>query len=228
MSTPTHDDYPLVLDPTAFPPAPWRLRGTLHLSLWRVPLASLPDVTPPGVGIVSVAGQALAVTAWAAYEPGGALSYNELLFVTSVRKTGLAGPAGTVGPIWVDDEAAAQGGRALWGIPKRLGSFGAPPAASPALSGMVPTATRLHQDGRLVASLEFEPRQRFAVPLHSTIWTVQQGATGLLRTRCRLRGRLRFGAAQWEFAPDGALGFLHGRTPLASARMEMLSAEFGI
>ena len=214
------------------PAAPWKLRGSIHVSVWRVPVRDLPIRPPAGTQVVSLAGQALVVAAWATYEPGGTLSYNELLVAAGVRAAGLLVPAVTVGPIWVDDEVAAAGGRSLWGIPKQLGVFArqaAPGPSAGATDGNADaTSASLHVQGHAVAALDFEPRQRMALPIRATVWTVQDGQAGPLRTRCTLRGRLRPGVARWRFAADGPLAFLHGRQPLASVRLEPLSASFGV
>lgn len=214
--------------PFPFPPAPWRLRGHALVSVWRVPLRGLPTQAPAGARLVTLAGHALCATVWAAYEPGGTLAYNELLFATAVRKAGLLAPACTVGPIWVDDDAAAAGGRTLWGIPKRMGVF--EPLRADGIPGSVSagSAASLHEQGQTVAAVEFHPALRIAVPLRLSVWTVQDAQAGLLRTRCTLRGLLRPGTARWRIPRDGPLGFLSGRQPLASARLEGLSAWFGV
>jgi len=174
----------------ACPAAPWKLYGTLHLSIWRVPVGKLP--TPPAAG------------------------------------TRVVAPACTVGPIWVDNEIAAAGGRTLWGIPKDLATFEPAPSSSrfsdPAA---ITTATMGHQ-GEPLAALSFASNCRIACPVRLSVWTVQDGPAGPLRTRSTLRGRLRPGVARWRFAADGPLGFLYGRRPLASVRLEGLTARFGV
>jgi len=219
----THSDAP-----SPYPQAPWNLHGHALISAWRVPLADLPQQAPGDARVVTLGRHAICTTVWTAYEPGGTLVYNELLFATAVRHAGLLAPACTVGPIWVDDEAAAEGGRKLWGIPKRIGHFeplralGAPgePAAL--------TQASLIAEGRPAASVHFRPGPRLAVPLRFAVWTVQDGPAGLIRTRCTLRGTLRFGTAHWRLAEDGPLGFLARRQPVASAWWERMSMSFGV
>lgn len=68
-----------------YPPEPWRLRGQLHLTVWRVGAAALPPL-PAGPAPVRVGAIALVGTAWVDYEPGGVLSYRELLAAVLVRR----------------------------------------------------------------------------------------------------------------------------------------------
>lgn len=211
-----------------YPQAPWRLHGHALLSAWRVPLADLPQQAPGDARFVTLGRHAICTTVWTVYEPGGTLAYNELLFATAVRHAGLLAPACTVGPIWVDDEAAAEGGRRLWGIPKRIGHFEPLRALGAAGAPAALTRASLTAQGRPVASLEFRPGLRVAVPLRAAVWTVQAGPAGLLRTRCTLRGTLRFGTAHWRLAEDGPLGFLARRQPVASAWLEGMSVSFGV
>lgn len=214
--------------PRSFPPAPWRLHGHALISAWRVPLADLPRRAPAAARVVTLGRHAICTTVWTAYEPGGTLAYNELLFATAVRKAGLLAPACTVGPIWVDDEAAAEGGRALWHIPKRIGHFEPLPAMAPGGLSAVTTQASLSAEGQPVASAQFQPGLRIAVPLRFAVWTVQEGPAGLIRTRCTLRGMARFGTARWRVADNGPLGFLAGREALASAWLGGMSVWFGV
>jgi hypothetical protein len=211
-----------------YPAAPWKLHGRALISAWRVPLADLPRQAPCDARVVTLGRHAICTTVWTAYEPGGSLAYNELLFATAVRRAGLLAPACTVGPIWVDDEAAAEGGRALWGIPKRIGQF--EPLRAIGTSGRTAAMTpaSLTADGQPVASLQFQPGLRIAVPLRFAVWTVQAGPAGPIRTRCTLRGMMRFGTAHWRIAESGPLGFLAGREPLASAWLDGMSVWFGV
>lgn len=211
-----------------YPQAPWTLRGHALISAWRVPLTDLPMQAPGDARVVTLGRHAICTTVWTAYEPGGTLAYNELLFATAVRHAGLLAPACTVGPIWVDDEAAAEGGRKLWGIPKRIGHFEPLRAIETSAHTAAMTQASVTADGQPVASLRFQPGLRFAVPLRFAVWTVQEGPAGPVRTRCTLRGMLRFGAARWRVAENGPLGFLAGRQPLASAWLDRMSVWFGV
>ncbi len=214
--------------PSPYPQAPWKLHGHALLCAWRVPLADLPQQAPGDARVVTLGRHAICTTVWTAYEPGGTLAYNELLFATAVRHAGLLAPACTVGPIWVDDEAAAEGGRKLWGIPKRIGDFEPLPALGGPGEPAALAQASLVAEGRPAASVQFRPGLRIAVPLRFAVWTVQDGPAGLIRTRCTLRGTLRIGTAHWRMAEAGPLGFLAQRQPVASAWLERMSVSFGV
>src|SRR5690606_28244233 len=117
------DSAPMARGHVGFPAAPWVLRGVLHASVWSVPLRDLPFVAAPGARACTIRGQALIVTGWGSYAPGGTLSYNEMLTAVAVRVPGLFAPACSIGPIWVDSDASSVGGQSLWQIPKRLARF---------------------------------------------------------------------------------------------------------
>lgn len=209
-------------DATPFPPAPWHLTGTACVSAWRVPTRELPPA-PSGLAYAALGDTTLVLTIWAAYEPGGTLSYNELAVAAMVRRHGMLAPAGSVTHIWVDDERSAAGGRELWAIPKQLGDFMIEPHADE--RGF---AARLTTESRPVASVSFEPNMSLPGQPRASGFVIQQNDCGLLRTRCRGRGRLVTGRATWDFAASGPLGFLQGRVPLFSLRVRDLQASFGI
>ncbi|MGH3901632.1 MAG: acetoacetate decarboxylase family protein [Pseudonocardiaceae bacterium] len=105
---------------TGYPPEPWELRGQLHVTVWRVPSAHLPRLSAE-LEPVRVRGTALVATAWVIYEPGGVLSYRELLVAVLAHRGGR--PLVTITDIWVNSVPSLHGGRALWGIPKQWASF---------------------------------------------------------------------------------------------------------
>ncbi|MPZ61534.1 MAG: acetoacetate decarboxylase [Propionibacteriales bacterium] len=114
----------------AYPPAPWRLRGQMYVTMWRL-----------GLDLVS--------TAFVDYQPGGVLEYRELLFARTVLPRGLA-PAATITEIWVDSEESLRGGRELWAIPKEMATFAFTDGAL--VAGGLATArfdVRRHLPGRL-------------------------------------------------------------------------------
>ncbi|MFJ5998867.1 acetoacetate decarboxylase family protein [Streptomyces sp. NPDC092370] len=92
------------------------------VSLWRVPVAELPPWSlPSGVRPWIVRRRATLVTFWVDYRPGGVLAYREFLIALAARH-GRRVVASTVAA-WVDSEQSVAGGRALWGIPKELGTI---------------------------------------------------------------------------------------------------------
>ncbi|TLX63256.1 acetoacetate decarboxylase [Stutzerimonas nosocomialis] len=209
-------------DQTRFPPAPWHLTGTACVSAWRVPTRDLPPA-PKGLDYATLGDAALVLTIWATYLPGGTLAYNELAVAAVVRGHGMLAPAATVTHIWVDDERSVAGGRELWSIPKQPGDFVGEPHAD--AKGF---AARLSTDDQPVASVSFAPNVSLPGQPSASGFVIQQNDCGLLRTRCRGRGRLVTGRASWDFAAAGPLAFLHGRTPMFSLRVRDLQASFGI
>ena len=110
---------PVISMNATYPPEPWHLRGQLHGSLFAVPLADVPVDLPPGCRPVHVGGKGVVGAVWVSYEPGGVLSYRELMTTLLVRRGLRLMP--TITHIWVDSVASRDGGRALWGIPKGTG-----------------------------------------------------------------------------------------------------------
>jgi len=214
--------YMETFDASPYPPAPWHLTGTACVSAWRVPTRELPPA-PSGLAYAAIGDTTLVLTIWAAYEPGGTLVYNELAVAAMVRGTGVLAPVGSVTHIWVDDERSVAGGKELWAIPKKLGDFVVEPQTNNR-----EFAARLTTGSGPVASVTFEPNMSLPGQPSASGFVVQQNDYGLLRTRCRGRGRLVTGRASWDFDASGPLGFLHGRTPLFSLRIRDLQASFGI
>ncbi len=187
------------------PSPPWRLRGSLLLSVFAVPAAELPAEgvahVPPGRRPLTAGGRAIVGVAFARYEPGGDLAYDELLVAAGT--TALL-PAVT--QIWVDSAASRAGGRALWGIPKEMATFGGDAgiarlrarAGSRSMRLPLPVPTYQHLDG--------------------TTYLAGNLVTADVRPM----------RASWEFAADGPLRWLHGRRPLTSVALTGASITFGI
>ncbi len=189
-----------------YPPAPWRMHGQLWLSLIRVPTA-VDALRPAGVYGVAVVD----------YQDPSPLTYGELL-VGRVVKEPVQGV--TITDIWVDSPASVRGGREIWAIPKQLCSFtGTTGRRGPATSTTWQMAT---EDGP-IASAEFTDVSRFAprTPFSGTTWQPGIAETDFEDRSSPLRGSAKALACRgsWEFAADGALGWLHGRRTLASFRM---------
>lgn len=207
----------------AYPPQPWHLGGRLSLTLWRVPTAELPATfpaaVPDGARPLAAGGHTLVGTAFVRYQPGGVLTYDELLAALPVRDGRRV--AITIPAIWVDSQASLAGGRRLWGIPKELAEFDR--AEGP--DGLQVTA---RAGGARIASASFDAGR----PLPGR-WTVRQRYAQHLdgrahRSRSIGSSRVALTGARWEFQPDGPLGFLHGRRPLRSLEQRDLTIAFGI
>ncbi len=96
--------------PDGYPAAPWRLHGSMWVTLFWLPHA--------GVGADDVRPAGLYGAAWVDYVEPSPLSYRELLVARPVRD-GVV-PRVRITDIWVDSPASRDGGRALWAIPKGL------------------------------------------------------------------------------------------------------------
>jgi acetoacetate decarboxylase len=192
-----------------YPPSPWRLRGQLFLSLFAINPRRLPPL-PPGVLPVTVAGRAYVAAAWVDYEPGGDLSYRELL-VAVLTRTG-ARPRASITHIWVDSEDSRDGGRKLWAIPKDLADLTvAPPVASAkgiaAATILVKTGTRGRWPTRLSLAQNRDGRLQITP------------ATGDARL-----GPVRIA---WSMTPDGPLAWLAGHRPILSLALADFRLRFG-
>ncbi|MDX3906357.1 MAG: acetoacetate decarboxylase family protein [Pigmentiphaga sp.] len=204
----------------AYPAAPWILFGSAWVSLWKVPGRALPPAAT-GLRYAQWADQALLFTIWASYAPGSTVQYDELAVAVPVRGAGLLA-ACTVSQIWVSDAVAAEGGCGLWGIPKVVGSFDAPPDDNRGY------ARHLSEAGRDVAALRFEPGSTWPGRPKLKGFVVQVGEGGPLRTRCSVSGKVAGGRAIWDFPLDGPLAYLHGRQPLFSVQISDMQLACGI
>jgi acetoacetate decarboxylase len=198
----------------AYPPEPWALRGQLHTSVFLVPLLDVPVDLPPGCTPVRVGRFGVVGTAWVSYEPGGVLSYREVMATLLVRRGWRLLP--TIVRIWVDSEASRDGGRALWGIPKELADFdfagerfGARDDRGPLARGTV--RPRLRLPGRW--------------PVRFCVVQWREGAAKI--SPVRARAGLSVDSGSLDADPAGPLGFLAGRRPLLSATLRDFEMSFG-
>ncbi|WP_370961494.1 acetoacetate decarboxylase family protein [Amycolatopsis sp. cg9] len=197
-----------------YPPQPWHLTADARVSIWRVPPSRLPSL-PPGAAPLLVAGQASVFTAWIDYTPPGQLAYHELLAAVSIKARRVSC---SITEIWVDSEASMAGGRELWAIPKGL-------ATLDFTSGPTFTATAA-TSGDWIATAAF--KRRPGLPLRvPTSFEVVQERDGLLRTPVGAKIRPRPASADWSFNPDGPLGYLDGRRPVASLELPGSQLRFG-
>lgn len=213
-------------DPTSdaapYPPQPWHLGGTMHVSLWRVPVGELPAsfhaASPSTARPVVLGGQAVVGTAFVAYEPGSVLVYDELLCATltwSRRRLRV-----TISDIWVDSPASVAGGRELWGIPKHLATF----TREARGRSVVLSASA---DGRTLATATATPGVRLPGSWPLPMPTAQRLDGREHDSRVRAFGAIATCRTTWEFPTDGPLGFLAGRRPVTGVRLEELALAFG-
>jgi hypothetical protein len=207
-------------DGSGYPPEPWSLRGQMHLSVWLWPSRRAP-VRPAAAagGAVSVLRRQIVGTAWVSYEPGSVLQYRELLSATLVRVGGR--PTPTITDIWVDSAASRDGGRALWGIPKEMAEF------RPFNTDAAWDATVVDEKGTRIASGTVARGVRLPGRWPIRFGIAQERDGAILRTPVRGTARIRLGWAYWRVAPDGPLGYLHGRRPAFSVTLADFRLTFG-
>ena len=195
---------------TGYPPEPWDLTGVGHITLWRVPVDDLPAL-PAAATPLTVRGTALAATAFVSYDDRGLMAYDELLagvLVRLGRRVGLS-----ITDIWVDSESSMLGGRALWGIPKELATFG--PLTAETAAGPI-------------ASASFTPRRvGFPVPRLLRGSTIQTLGGRTVASPIRAGGRVRTAEATWSLPADGPLAWLRAGRPVTSVIAEDFSMRFG-
>jgi hypothetical protein len=212
----------------AYPPAPWRLGGSLFISLWLVRPPDLP--TDLFIDPQHFFGRCILATAFAVYEPGGVLSYNELLLAIRVRALGRG--MVSIPRIWVDNAASVAGARALWAVPKEFAEFTVATHETQVHAAGDPARAEPRFEARseegVLARMRF--RQRAALPGCWRIWTsIAQPDDGELKiARTEALAKIAIGSARWDFPPESPLGFLHGRPPLVSLRLHRMTMLFGI
>ncbi|GAA4094711.1 acetoacetate decarboxylase family protein [Nocardioides kongjuensis] len=190
-----------------YPPAPWHMRGSLWLSVFR--LGRDVDAHHPagtyGVALVS-------------YEEPSPLTYHELLLARTVKNAAGKG-AVTITDIWVDSPASQAGGRALWAIPKELCDFDLDTSFRGPVTSTDWTAT---VERRPIVEASFTDVSRAAIRVPFTGLVEQPGipehpetADVVMKGTAKAlpcRGR-------WTFAADGPLGFMREARQLGSFRM---------
>ncbi|MFJ8593310.1 acetoacetate decarboxylase family protein [Streptomyces sp. NPDC093598] len=203
-----------------FPPSPWHLTGDMIVSLWRVPPGDLPSwPLPPGVRPWVVRRRATLATFWVDYRPGGALAYREFLIALAVRH-GHRLAAGTVAA-WVDDEQSLAGGRALWGIPKELGTItfradGRNARVELTTAGTPPVRLTYRDVLRLP----------FRLPAHGHL--IQQLSDGTVcRVPMRISGRPALGRSRVTAAGEAPLSVLTRHRPLLTVALRDFRSTVG-
>jgi hypothetical protein len=197
-----------------YPPEPWDLRGQLHGSVFLVPIHDIPVDLPPGCRPIRLGDKGVVGAVWVSYEPGGVLSYSELLTTLLVRQGWRLMP--TITHIWVDSVASRDGARALWGIPKGLASF--------AFTGGDQSAR--DDDGPLATGTT---RPRLRLPGR---WPVRFSLVQWLDGRAKVSpvrssASVSLASATFEADPSGPLAFLAGRRPLLSFSLTDFRMSFG-
>jgi hypothetical protein len=200
----------------SYPAAPWRMVGSLWLTLFRL-RHPVDDLRPAGVY----------GAAFVSYEEGSPLTYSELLVARPVA-TQAHGRRVTITDIWVDSPASVAGGRELWAIPKGLCDF----TLDTSHTGPLSTTEWSARLGRSpIATARFRDVSRAAVRLPFKGGTWQPGipdTAGAERTATLQGSAKAFPArARWDLNPDGPLGWLAGARQLASFRQAAFRMSFG-
>jgi len=215
-------------DGVAYPPPPWRLRGIMVVSLWRIRQRDLPaELVPKALSPQLWIGRAVVATAFAVYETGGVLSYNEFLIAVRVTAVGKGTRKGMVHVphIWVDSPSSTAGARALWAVPKQTAAF-------EIIDDSVFSAEAFTASGP-IAGLRFTPRLALPGrwPLRTKI--AQQNlqnshASKLEITRVKASARMTTGSAEWAFPGPSPAAFLLGHRPFLSLRLDGMTMGFGV
>jgi hypothetical protein len=167
---------------------------------------------------VRIACRALVVTAWVKYEPAGVLHYDEFMCAVLVRP--LRAHLIHVTNIWVNNKAAAAGGRELWGVPKQLGEF-VVEQNHHRFQGS------LSADGRDLAQLQFERTLSIPGRFRLKGLAAQMLGGAVKKTRLQAHGHLHLGRARWQFKKGGPLEYLTRTSPVLSFQLSNLQLRFG-
>jgi acetoacetate decarboxylase len=107
----------------SYPSAPWINKGFAYPSLHLIDVERARAFVPNDLAIVSVLpGKTLGVVLAAAYGPGSALEYNELIVAPALLRHGRQFRF-WISHIYVDHEDSMAGGREIWGLPKEMAQF---------------------------------------------------------------------------------------------------------
>ncbi len=205
----------LPYEKVAYPAAPWRMVGSLWLSLFRLK-EDVDELRPKGVY----------GAAFVSYEEGSPLTYSELLVARPV-KSDQHGRRVTITDIWVDSPASVAGGRELWAIPKGLCDF----TLESSYRGPVTTTEwSASIERRPVASARFTDVSRAALrlPFKGGTWQPELPEGGGEKT-ATLQGSSKALPCRgsWDFDPNGPLAWLRGARQLASFRQAAFRMSFG-
>jgi hypothetical protein len=157
------------------------------------------------------------------YREGGVPAYRELLVARLVRVGAV--PRVHVTDIWVDSLVARDGGRSLWAIPKELATLQVRGRAVGPASRVVCDA---ETDGTAIATAGFTGGrvQLLRTPFRFTLAQEREDGTPVL-TAVSGTARTMPVLGRWDFRAGGPLGWLHGRTPVASFHLADLRLTIG-
>jgi len=220
MNTPADGTAPgsaeLPYDQVPYPDAPWQMVGSLWLSVFRLK-DDVDELRPAGIY----------GAAFVSYEEGSPLTYSELLVARALPKSAGKGRKVSITDIWVDSPASVAGGRELWAIPKGLCDFDLETARRGPLTT---TEWSASYERRPIASASFRDVSAAAprLPFKGQTWQPELPEGGGEKGATLQGSSKAFVArANWDFAPDGPLGFMRGARQLASFRQANFRMSFG-
>ncbi|MBX6342143.1 MAG: acetoacetate decarboxylase family protein [Thermomicrobiaceae bacterium] len=183
----------------SYPPAPWVLYGRAIFAPRLLDSRGARAFVPPYLDVVSVLpGKTLGGVYLAAYGPGSALAYHELIVVAALARSG--GRVGFwISHIYVDDLRSMAGGREIWGLPKEMAEFAWPVGEERRVVA--------RQDGRDLCALHYGPERTLCgLPVVVPAFSARGG--DLLQFNGVASGRLGLGKGQLEVPPDSPLAAL--------------------
>lgn len=202
-----------------YPPPPWKLRGDLFGTVFRMPPDSIPlALLPQHLDLRRPDGTSLLATAWVDYQAGSALTYREFM-VTGILR--LRPPLhGTILRIWVDSPESQAGGRQLWHIPKDLAEFDFTQNST--------LATKLTVKGTELASYTYLERGQLSIRFPFCVTVVQEHTAGIRRTYSSWSAHPAWGRGEFSIPDDSELSFLNRGRPLAHLALRDFRATFGL
>lgn len=199
---------------TAYPPAPWRMHGSMWLTVFRLG-HDVDERHPAGI-------YGAALVDYTAPSP---LTYGELLAARAVKDTD-GRNAVTITDIWVDSPESLAGGRELWAIPKQLCEF----AHDTRRRGPIGTTRwSASRAGAPIAQARFTDVSPIAprVPFRGSV--EQPGIAehpGTAHVTMRGHAKALPCRARWDITDDGPLAFLREARQLGSFRMHDFGLHF--
>lgn len=160
-----------------YPPAPWINKGFAYQTIHLIDVERARAFVPNDLKIVSVLpGKTLGVFFVAAYGPGSALEYNELIVAPALTRHG--GRFGFwISHIYVDHEDSMAGGRDIWGLPKEMAQF-----------SWSETGVEVQQGSVQLAALQWR-KPRWRLPTMLFLPTFTKLDANLLAFSARVRAR---------------------------------------
>lgn len=157
------------------------------------------------------------------YQEGSTLTYQELLVARLIRGGGV--PRVRITDIWVNSTASRDGGRSLWAIPKELADV----EVNDTWLGLGARTSWEAKLGRSpVASARFTGVRGAPLRTPFRFSTSQQRDAGSM-VQAKVSGSAKSlpCLGKWDFAEDGPLSWLRGRSPALSFRLSEFRLTFG-